>query len=417
MSEHGGMQWVIVGGGIHGTHMAIRLIDELKVDPQRLLIVDPEVRLLERWRRATENTGMRFLRSPSVHNLAVDPFALLRLAGPARGRDPGLFTAPYDRPSLALFNRHAEALIAERGLAERHLRGRAAALQLRCDGAIVEMADGGRVEAEQVVLAVGSGDQPLWPEWAAPLRREGRIAHVFDPGFSVPDPPPWGRVVVIGGGITAAQVALRLAADPLVSVTVVSRHPPRVHQFDSDPGWLGPLHMRAFEREMDPGRRRAMIQGARHKGSMPAEVQRALRRAIQAGAIAWIQGEVGRCQRAGEGLLLSCPSGPLSADFVLLATGFEARRPGGALVEGLISAEGLACETCGYPRIDAGLRWHPRVFVSGPLAELTLGPTARNIAGARRAAEAIVRAARAGLRRAGPMVAGDHRRGVWGDSG
>jgi cation diffusion facilitator CzcD-associated flavoprotein CzcO len=398
MSEHEAMQWVIVGGGIHGTHVAIRLIDELKVDPRRLLIVDPEARLLERWRRSTGNTGMRFLRSPSVHNLAVDPFALLRLAGPARGRDPGLFTAPYDRPSLALFNRHAEALIAERGLAERHLRGRAAALQLRCAGAIVEMEDGSRVEGEQVVLAVGPGDQPLWPEWAASLRRGGRIAHVFDPGFTLPDPPPWGRVVVIGGGISAAQVALRLAADPLVRVTVVSRHPPRVHQFDSDPGWLGPRLMRAFERELDAGRRRAMIKEARFKGSMPAEVQRALRRAIQGGAIDWIAGEVGRGQREGEGLRLSSSQGPLWADFVILATGFEARRPGGALVEGLISGHGLACETCGYPRIDAGLRWHPRVFVSGSLAELMLGPTARNIAGARRAAEAIVRAARATTR-------------------
>ncbi|MCH2107642.1 MAG: hypothetical protein MK291_13495, partial [Planctomycetes bacterium] len=45
-------------------------------------------------------------------------------------------------------------------------------------------------------------------------------------------------------------------------------------------------------------------------------------------------------------------------------------------------------------------RWHPRVFVSGALAELELGPTARNIAGARRSADRIVWAARAEAARA-----------------
>jgi len=52
-------------------------------------------------------------------------------------------------------------------------------------------------------------------------------------------------------------------------------------------------------------------------------------------------------------------------------------------------------EFCGYPIVDRDLRWgHPRIFVSGALAELELGPSARNIAGARLAAERIVQASR-----------------------
>ena len=47
----------------------------------------------------------------------------------------------------------------------------------------------------------------------------------------------------------------------------------------------------------------------------------------------------------------------------------------------------------GYPIIDPSLRWHPR-YVTGPLAELELGPSSRNIAGARRAGERILEAAR-----------------------
>ena len=75
---------------------------------------------------------------------------------------------------------------------------------------------------------------------------------------------------------------------------------------------------------------------------------------------------------------------------VLLATGFGKRPPGGALFEELVTASGLAVsDFCGYPVVDSHLKWHPRIHVSGALAELELGPSARNIAGARLAAERI----------------------------
>ena len=75
---------------------------------------------------------------------------------------------------------------------------------------------------------------------------------------------------------------------------------------------------------------------------------------------------------------------------MLLATGFEPQRPGGALVDRLAEEHRLPCAACGYPEVDTALRWHPRLFVAGPLAELELGPVARNIAGARRAGERLV---------------------------
>lgn len=80
----------------------------------------------------------------------------------------------------------------------------------------------------------------------------------------------------------------------------------------------------------------------------------------------------------------------VSADRILLATGFETKRPGGLLVDRLIEDAALPCAACGYPLVDEHLRWHPRVLTTGPLAELELGPAARNIAGARRAADRIL---------------------------
>lgn len=83
---------------------------------------------------------------------------------------------------------------------------------------------------------------------------------------------------------------------------------------------------------------------------------------------------------------------PLSTSMILLATGFEGRRPGGAWLDRAITDLGLSCGGCGYPLVDRALRWHPNVFVTGPLAELKVGPASRNISGARMAARRILAA-------------------------
>jgi len=60
------------------------------------------------------------------------------------------------------------------------------------------------------------------------------------------------------------------------------------------------------------------------------------------------------------------------------------------MVNELVRSAALPCATCGFPVLDAALRWHPRIYVSGPLAELQIGPVARNIAGAQRASDRIM---------------------------
>ena len=200
--------------------------------------------------------------------------------------------------------------------------------------------------------------------------------------------------MVVGGGISAGHVALRLL-DAGHRVHLLSRHALRTHRFDSDPGWLGPKYTTGFHKEPDPDRRREVITKARNRGSMPPEMTRAIKRAIHHGRIAWHQGEVTSLTAHAEGLSIDIDHEPdLEVDRVLLATGFDGRRPGGSLVDDLVALASLRCARCGYPIVDESLRWHPGVFVSGPLAELELGPVSRNIAGARRAAERIVAAAR-----------------------
>ncbi len=83
------------------------------------------------------------------------------------------------------------------------------------------------------------------------------------------------------------------------------------------------------------------------------------------------------------------PLALLNSDLVVLATGFDRSRPGGEWLDRAIGQFALPCHECGYPIVDANLRWHPGLHVTGPLAELELGPVARNIIGARHAASRL----------------------------
>ena len=390
------MEWLIVGGGIHGVHLAARLIGQAGVDPEGVRILDPAETLLARWRACTQVTGMTHLRSPGVHHLDLEPFSLTRFAGTPRPRRRGLLRAPYDRPALSLFDDHCQKVIERFDLGRLHLRDRAIRCDPREDGVRVVTAEGLELDTERVMLALGAADQPAWPSWAP--RDEPRVQHVFDRGFAWPTDTACGSdgdsacgpTLVVGGGVTAAQVALRRIAEGH-SVHLVTRHPARVHHFDSDPGWVGPRRMSGFLRVRDPDERRQIIQQARYRGSVPPEVHRAIRRSVANGLLEVHEASIDDLRHTDDGVRLELADGrQLDGGHLLLATGFEGHRPGGELVDRLVEEHRLPCAACGYPVVDSGLRWHPRVHVSGPLAELELGPVARNIAGARRAAERLV---------------------------
>lgn len=381
------LDWLIVGGGIHGVHLASRLLQR-GVAREGIRIVDPAPELVAQWKRCTAVTGMDYLRSPIVHHLDGNPFALRAFAETWGGATRPLFRAPYDRPSTELFSAHCAHIIERDRLDETHLQDRVVGVDLGCEGVDVELGSGDTLRAGRVLLAIGNSDRPHRPDWAT----GPAVHHVFEPGAEafLDDAPT--AVAVIGGGITAAQVAMRLA-DGERQVLLLMRHGPRAHVFDSDPGWIGPKNMRGFLQIRDMDQRRRTIRAARHRGSIPPQVLKELKRAIDTERITAVQGSVRGLARVHGRLHLDLGDAALpeaTVDAVFLATGFEGARPGGAWVDALRDAHELPCAACGYPIVDRALRWHPRVFVSGPLAELEIGPVSRNIVGARRAAERIL---------------------------
>ncbi|MGB0954557.1 MAG: FAD/NAD(P)-binding protein [Panacagrimonas sp.] len=378
-------EWLVVGGGIHGVHIAARLIAEARVDPDQIRIVDPEP-LLARWKANTAATGMRHLRSPIVHHLDLTASSLRWFAAQLKAGQADLFAPPYDRPVLALFNQHSDYVIRKYGLDRCHVAESVAHISPVSGGLKVQSETAKVRKTRRVVLATGLSDQPWRPAWA---RSHPAIHHLFDrePGQSMHCAD---QVAVVGGGISAAQVSLRLIEQG-VFVHLVMRHRLRVHQFDSDPGWLGPKYMRAFARSSDYEQRRAMIAQARHRGSVSDVIGSAIERAVEQGRLHLHQSEVETVTPCAGVLKVKLACGAsFQAERILLATGFCDHRPGGKLVDRLVEQFELPTAGCGYPIVDRYLRWHPRIFTAGPLAELELGPVARNIAGARRGADRLV---------------------------
>jgi hypothetical protein len=218
---------------------------------------------------------------------------------------------------------------------------------------------------------------------------------VFEPGFTIGDALAWTRPIVVGGGLSAFQLAMWLADRRPGAVTLLARHPARIHEFDADSRWMGPLGWREFARLASGDQRRGVIARERRRGSVPAEIARQVEARVLDGSLVWRLGDVAAAApAAGGGVELELDCGArVGGDGVLLATGFDPRRPGGGLLDETIARLGLECAACGYPVVDGNLRWGPGLYVTGPLAELEIGPVARNILGARMAGERLARVA------------------------
>lgn len=386
------LDWLIVGGGIHGTTLSLYLTRVKHVSPDALRVLDPYERPLAQWERLTRNVGMSYLRSPHVQSLDHDPWSISTFARTRAGAPLAHYIPTHNRPALALFEAHSRWLVEHHGLQRVRVQGRATALERIAGGWQVD-STAGPLAARRVVLAIGATEQPCWPDWARePRQAGGRIEHVFAPAFdrsTLPD----GPVVVVGAGISAAQLALALCAERPGAVTLLARHEPRVAPFDSDLAWIGGSLMAAFRQVSDYGERRRIIREARHTGTMPADVAGALHEATKARKLKLHIGEVlsAGAQPDGGIALRLADSTALAARQVVLATGFDPARSGGAWLEAAIERYALPVAACGYPIPDRNLAWADGLYVTGPLAELEIGPVSRNIIGARFAAERIGR--------------------------
>jgi hypothetical protein len=383
------LDWLIIGGGIHGTYMANVLVQEAGVDHQQIRIVDPCERPLQRWRQNAANCGMQYLRSPSVHNLDIPILSLYHFSKTWKGKADPMFIPKYYRPALALFNDHCDHVIRTNRLDTIRITGRATSITPLKDHIRVATT-AGELDTRHLLLCLGNSDEPCWPTWAMNLvDKTSLVHHVFDPHFQRTALPQVEHTMVVGGGITAVQLALALSRQMSGKVTLCSRHAIRPHDLDFDPCWVGPKCLKGFT-QTPYSRRREMIRKARHRGSVPQEIRTELNKEVAKGRLGFIQARIAKSWIHDDSIVLTGRDKTLTCDQLILATGFEESRPGGDLVSNLIRDHHLPTAACGYPILRQNILWDKNIFVTGPLADLGLGPCARNIIGARRAGKELL---------------------------
>jgi hypothetical protein len=175
------------------------------------------------------------------------------------------------------------------------------------------------------------------------------------------------------------------------TVRLLTQHDLYESQYDFDPCWIGPKCLRDFYRQ-DYVSRRATVDRARVGGSLPGEIFEELRTALDTTGLHFQKSRIRSAVPDGNRIRLHTDTGTVWADTVVLATGFLTNRPGGDFIDQVIEKLGLQCGPCGFPIIGEDLRWAANIFVTGPLAELQLGPCARNIIGARNAGRHLLKA-------------------------
>jgi hypothetical protein len=372
-----------------GPHNLTALAFLLKADPtlrKEVVVFDPSGAWLTRWNAQLEGQEIPHLRSSSVHHPDPDPLALRRFA---KGRS-GEFYPPYDLPGTALFREFCEDLIRRLDLAPLVVPRRVASVTRADGGLTLRFAGGGETVARAVVAALGGGEK-LWPAWA-PAAVPPTLVHSEDVDLRTLGPGP-GKILVVGGGLTAGHLALG-ALNRGWSVDLATRRPVTYKLFDAAPGWIGPKHMTEFHRETSWERRRAMVAEARGGGAMTEEIRDFLEPHRRSGALRlrphWMVRKLVP-GKAGGWRAEASWGRSVAADRVWLCTGNRLDLTTHPLFSTLAEAHPLQTVE-GLPVLEEDCRWPglPLYFLGTPAA-LRVGPTARNFPGARQAASRIAR--------------------------
>lgn len=376
------MHWTIIGGGIHGTTAAIKLRHE-GLEKEQLTIIDPYTTLCEQFNQFTQRISMPFLRSPFVHHIHPQPFHLKQYA--KLNQYTSAYYGPYKRPQRDMFMHHVHDLVHQYELNDCHIQGAVSKLNRHRGKWQVQLKSGKMVTTDCVVIASGCNHRPFIPEQ---FKENAKATHIFDSNYNAEIDRKTNHVV--GSGISAAHLTLKLLnhqnSDDIIHLWLNKQI--EIHDFDAEPGWLGPKRMNQLSAISSSEERMKLIEQERHKGSMPMELFLRLKKHEQTGRLQLHHppiDEVRSNQIISEGHTYPY-------QHILLATGFVNQLGAQPFVRALIHEEDAPLNECGYPSLTYELEWLPQLFVMGGLADLELGPFARNIMGGKEGAERISKA-------------------------
>ncbi|ARJ50600.1 FAD/NAD(P)-binding protein [Staphylococcus lutrae] len=364
-------EWVIIGGGVHATTIALQL-RQLGLSTEQLRIIDPHPRLMAQFDRQTQRIGMRYLRSPLVHHCHPEPFDLKKFARKEGYVQP--MKGPYQRPRLDMFFDHSRAWIDHFELERCHICQKGQHIVKRGAYWEVTLAQGQKIQAQHVVLAMGTHHTPLIPEI---FQNQPDVQHIhsrtIDHHMEVSH--------VVGSGISAGHLVIKLITEHQdKTVHLWMKKPFDIHHFDADPAWLGPKNMKPFE-ALPLFERMRVNKVERHKGSMPRDMYMTLKNYEKLGRLVVHHEPI---EQLTDHHIIAGDT-QIKYDGIYLATGFVPDVMTQPLIQDIARLP-EAQFVAGYPQVSKQLEWVPQIYVSGMLADLALGPFARNIMGGRQAA-------------------------------
>ena len=395
---HRNVPITIIGGGIHGVAIAIRLLRDMPTAARHLAIVDRHPQPLTQWRCKTERQGMTFLRSPAVHHITPDALGIVEYA--ERHNRTSELAPPYSQPSTQLFWDFCNEVLAE--LEGHRVYYQFDVAKLRWDKGtgrfpfrLISTNNQG-FRSRCVILAIGADDcayvPPEFVQWQ--FRYPHRILHASQFEVDCEDEQNRkGKIVIVGGGLTAGTLAKSLSARGH-SVALIARKQLKTEQFDFPPVWLGPKALAKFASETDFRRRYEIIQQNRGEGSITPDIMEALIDApnIDLYPETCIRNivSVDRKKQTQHLQVETTREVITEVSRVILATGYQFNLRCYGFLKELVTQHRIPL-VCGLPCLDDDLQLHPiqNLFCSGTIAQLQIGPAAGNIAGANLAYERL----------------------------
>lgn len=377
----------MIGAGVHGLTVALRSVEAGLRPGVDLEILDPSGTWLSEWKRRFAAHDIRSLRSPGVHHPSSEPGALYAFAAARNQRSE----AAYGQPLTSAFNAFCDHLVEVAGLTDAVSPHRAQLLAADRASVTVLTSNGQVITADRGVLAGNPGRRRI-PRWVDDLLalEPDRLLHAASVDLRSSD-LAGQTITVVGGGLTAAQLALGAISRGAEHVHLVIRRALRTSTFDVDPGWLGPKHLESFCR-LSAAERADAVLDARNGGSVPPAVAASLRRESRTGRLTIFERArvVAGADSGGLPMVVLGDETHLRADRLWLATGTDCTVDSCRLLDDVATSHPCGVHR-GLPALTPDLSWPgTRLHVTGRLASLQLGPAAGNIWGGRKAADRIV---------------------------
>lgn len=371
-------KFTIIGGGIQAVTIALKLRSQ-GLAMRDLCIIDPHTSLCEQFDTYTTIIDMPYLRSPCVHHIHPDPFHLKRFARHKQYTNASY--GRYQRPNREMFMAHTHMLIHEFDLNLSHMQATATAINQQNGRWIIHCDNTESLSTENLIIAFGCNHQIKFPK---AYKNHPNVTHIFDKSYKSYNQTSH----VIGSGISAAHLSLKLIKKNPKQIHLWTNKPLTVHDFDADPGWLGPKNMTYFKKIANSTEKQQIILSERHKGSMPKELELRLKKYVKQDKLVI---HINELQRLSNHQIVT-ESKVIKYDHILLATGFEETIMQQPIIQQLIHQHHAPLHSCGLPNTSSELEWLPHLYVAGGLADIELGPFARNIMGGREAATRIASA-------------------------